>query len=151
MTVCGSPLSLSLLGVKRTCSLALHMSAFDPKRTLAVIAVMRFLARRLIAKQCACCTRNRCCSFLVLVGDAIYIIDEGDWYQSETIMRSSNFLKRTPKRKKMRVINFKEYRAEAQAAHKLAYERMFGSHGAASPVRRIDPITGEIIGTIKSH
>ena len=33
MTVCGSPLSWSLLGVKRTCLFASHMSAFDPKRT----------------------------------------------------------------------------------------------------------------------
>src|SRR5262245_61413239 len=34
MAVCGSPLSRSLLGVKRTCPLALNMSAYDPKRTL---------------------------------------------------------------------------------------------------------------------
>jgi len=33
MTVCGNPLSRSLLGVKRTCLFALHMSTFDPKRT----------------------------------------------------------------------------------------------------------------------
>src|SRR5215471_2374682 len=33
MSFCGSPLLRSLLGVKRTCSCALHMSAFDPKRT----------------------------------------------------------------------------------------------------------------------
>src|SRR5215475_8644526 len=36
MTVCGSPLSRSLLGVKRTCLCALHMSAYDPKQTSAV-------------------------------------------------------------------------------------------------------------------
>src|SRR6516165_665578 len=36
MPVCESPLSRSLLGVKRTCLSALHMSAFDPKRTSAV-------------------------------------------------------------------------------------------------------------------
>src|SRR5262245_25918572 len=35
MTVCGSPLLRSLSGVKRTCRCAAHMSAFDPKRTLA--------------------------------------------------------------------------------------------------------------------
>src|SRR5262245_5398870 len=35
MTVCGSSHSRSLLGVKRTCPFALHMSAFDPKRTWA--------------------------------------------------------------------------------------------------------------------
>src|SRR5262245_55560492 len=33
MAVCGCPLSRSLLGVKRTSSVALHMSANDPKRT----------------------------------------------------------------------------------------------------------------------
>jgi len=33
MTFAGSPLSRSLLGVKRTSLFALHMSAFDPKRT----------------------------------------------------------------------------------------------------------------------
>ena len=33
ITVCGNPLSRSLSGVKRTCPFALHMSAFDPKRT----------------------------------------------------------------------------------------------------------------------
>ena len=34
MTFCGSPLSRSLLGVKRTWLIAAHMSANDPKRTL---------------------------------------------------------------------------------------------------------------------
>src|SRR5262245_36619333 len=33
MTFAGSPLSRSLLGVKRTWGSAPHMSAFDPKRT----------------------------------------------------------------------------------------------------------------------
>jgi hypothetical protein len=33
MTLCGNPLSRSLLGVKRTWVVAAHMSAFDPKRT----------------------------------------------------------------------------------------------------------------------
>src|SRR5262247_775499 len=33
MTLCGNPLLRSLLGVHRTCPFALHMSAFDPKRT----------------------------------------------------------------------------------------------------------------------
>jgi hypothetical protein len=33
MADCGSPLSRSLLGVKRTWPVALHMSAYDPKRT----------------------------------------------------------------------------------------------------------------------
>jgi hypothetical protein len=34
MTVCGNPLSRSLLGVKPTSLFAAHMSACDPKRTL---------------------------------------------------------------------------------------------------------------------
>jgi len=33
MTYCKSPLSWSLLGARRTCPFALHMSAFHPKRT----------------------------------------------------------------------------------------------------------------------
>jgi hypothetical protein len=33
MTFCENPLSRSLLGAKRTCPFALHMSANDPKRT----------------------------------------------------------------------------------------------------------------------
>src|SRR6476659_11022233 len=33
MTVCANPLLRSLLGAKRTCPFALHMSANDPKRT----------------------------------------------------------------------------------------------------------------------
>jgi hypothetical protein len=32
MTLCGNPLSRSLSGVKRTCLIAAHMSASDPKR-----------------------------------------------------------------------------------------------------------------------
>jgi hypothetical protein len=41
------------------------------------------------------------------------------------------------------------YRAEASAEFKRAYERRFGSQGGASPVRRIDPVTGEVIEVIK--
>jgi hypothetical protein len=40
-------------------------------------------------------------------------------------------------------------RAEANAAFKRSYERLFGSQGAASPVRKIDPVTGEVIAIIK--
>jgi len=41
------------------------------------------------------------------------------------------------------------YRAEAKAAFKRAYEQLFGSQGGASPVRKIDPATGEVIAIIK--
>jgi hypothetical protein len=40
-------------------------------------------------------------------------------------------------------------RAEAKAAFKRAYEHLFGSQGGASPVRKIDPVTGELIAIIK--
>jgi hypothetical protein len=33
MTLCGNPLLRSLSGVKRTWLFAVHMSAYDPKRT----------------------------------------------------------------------------------------------------------------------
>jgi hypothetical protein len=42
-----------------------------------------------------------------------------------------------------------EYRREATAAFKLAREQFFGSQGAASPVRMIDPKTGEVIVAAK--
>jgi hypothetical protein len=40
-------------------------------------------------------------------------------------------------------------RAKANAAYRRAYEQLFGSQGGASPVRRIDPRTGEVIAIIK--
>ena len=39
---------------------------------------------------------------------------------------------------------------EANAAFKRANEQVFGSQGAASPVRKIDLVTGEVIAIIKS-
>jgi hypothetical protein len=41
------------------------------------------------------------------------------------------------------------YRKKANAAFKRAREQFFGSQGAASPVRKIDPKTGEVIATIQ--
>src|SRR5262249_16397560 len=41
---------MSLLGVKRTCPFAMHMAAFDPKRTLAELHVRRC--------QCASLSRH---------------------------------------------------------------------------------------------
>ena len=40
-------------------------------------------------------------------------------------------------------------RAKTNAAFKRAYEQLFGSQGGASPVRKIDPVTGEVIAIIK--
>ena len=42
------------------------------------------------------------------------------------------------------------YRKLAKAAFKQALENKFGSHGAASAVRRIDPKTGKIIEEVRS-
>jgi hypothetical protein len=39
-------------------------------------------------------------------------------------------------------------RTTASVEFKRAYERLFGSQGAASPVRKIDPVTGEVIAVI---
>jgi hypothetical protein len=41
------------------------------------------------------------------------------------------------------------YRGEATIAYKRAFEQLFGSQGAASPVRRIDPVTGRVVEIIK--
>jgi hypothetical protein len=40
------------------------------------------------------------------------------------------------------------YRKKANAAFKRAREQLFGSQGAASPVRKIDPVTGGVIAVI---
>ena len=55
-----------------------------------------------------------------------------------------------PKRtRKTRAKQAPGYRKKANAAFQRAYEQLFGSQGAASPVRKIDPVTGEVIGIIK--
>ena len=52
MTLRGNPLSRSLLGAKRTCSFALHMSANDPKRTLFASSCRREAACEGESSQC---------------------------------------------------------------------------------------------------
>jgi hypothetical protein len=44
---------------------------------------------------------------------------------------------------------FGAYRASARAAHKRALEQQYGTLGPASPVRRIDPVTGRVIEIIQ--
>ena len=41
------------------------------------------------------------------------------------------------------------YRKKAKVAFTRALEQLYGSQGAASPVRKIDPKTGEVIATIQ--
>jgi hypothetical protein len=60
-------------------------------------------------------------------------------------MRPSLLYKKKSTRKKRKF----GARAEANAAFKRANEQLFGSQGAASPVRKIDPVTGEVIAIIK--
>src|SRR5215475_14374758 len=61
MTVCGCPLSRSLLGVKQTSLFAAHMSAFDPKRTFQ----QQILNRPLQSSA------NSCPSLTLPVGHAV--------------------------------------------------------------------------------
>jgi hypothetical protein len=63
--------------------------------------------------------------------------------RSTRLYRKTRTRKTAPKRKP-------GYRAEAKAEFKRAYERLYGSKGAASPVRKIDPATGEVIGIINA-
>jgi len=63
-------------------------------------------------------------------------------------MRPSKILKSGHKRKARAKGNPLDYRAHAAKEFAQAFERLFGSQGAASPVRRIDPITGNVIETL---
>ena len=59
-------------------------------------------------------------------------------------MRPSLLYKKKPRKKRK-----PGARAEASAAFKRANEQLFGSQGGASPVRKINPVTGEVIAIIK--
>jgi hypothetical protein len=52
------------------------------------------------------------------------------------------------KRRFRRIRQSPGYRSAAAAAFKRALERYYGSQGAASPVRKIDPVTGEVIAIL---
>ncbi|MGC2822860.1 MAG: hypothetical protein WA322_01225 [Pseudolabrys sp.] len=43
------------------------------------------------------------------------------------------------------------YRRAAKLAFNRARERSYGSQGAASPVRKIDPVTGEVIAILEQR
>ena len=49
-----------LLGVKRTCSFALQMSAFDPKRTFQSGRLMFVLDERRVDSRCRNCGKRGC-------------------------------------------------------------------------------------------
>ena len=63
-------------------------------------------------------------------------------------MRTTVILKKTYRRKKGSR-TFKKYRSEAAAEYKRAFDKLFGSQGAASPVRKIDPATGKVVAIIE--
>jgi hypothetical protein len=63
-------------------------------------------------------------------------------------MKPTKLFKKTPKKRRRPPI---KKTAAANAEYQRARERLlFGTLGAASPVRRIDPITGEVIAVIDS-
>jgi hypothetical protein len=62
-------------------------------------------------------------------------------------MRRSNFL--GTKKILRKQSNGKAYRRAAKEARRRALERIYGSLGAASSVRKIDPVTGKVIAIIE--
>jgi hypothetical protein len=64
-------------------------------------------------------------------------------------MRSATVLKKTHRRKKGSKPS-RKYRSTAAAEYQRAFEKTkYGSLGAASPVRKIDPTTGKVVAIIK--
>src|SRR5215471_14153455 len=67
---------------------------------------------------------------------------------SSSLPRRSRFFTSSKKRH-ARPGGWAKYKQSAATEYKRAEERMrFGSQGAASPVRKIDPVTGEVIAII---
>jgi len=66
-------------------------------------------------------------------------------------MRSSNFFKRAARRQKKKKEpgnGFRNHQKLAAAERERSIARLFGSQGAASAVRKIDPKTGKVIAVI---
>jgi hypothetical protein len=58
---------------------------------------------------------------------------------------ASSYSKKSHRRKKGSKVS-RGYRSEAAAEYRRALEKnLFGSQGAASPVRKIDPATGKVV------
>jgi hypothetical protein len=61
------------------------------------------------------------------------------------MVRPTNIFNKT-RRQKYKIGNYRAYKQRAAADYKQALERdLLGSSGAASPVRKIDPVTGAVI------
>jgi hypothetical protein len=64
-------------------------------------------------------------------------------------MKPTRLFKKTPNKERRPAV--KKRAADVRAEYQQARERrLFGSLGAASPVRRIDPKTGEVIEILES-
>ena len=70
--------------------------------------------------------------------------------RNRCLMASSQFLGKNKGRQK-RIRNSNDYRSTARAEYKRAVEKEFGSQGAASSVKRIDPATGKVIEIINQR
>jgi hypothetical protein len=64
--------------------------------------------------------------------------------------RASLLFQRRQSRTAKKKQTFAEYRTLANKRRQEAEQRAFGSLGAASPVRKIDPVSGAVIGVIKT-
>jgi hypothetical protein len=64
--------------------------------------------------------------------------------------RPTNIFNKTRRRTKSPVANKRAYKRQSVVEYEQAIERLkFGSLGAASPVRKIDPATGAVMEILK--
>ena len=62
---------------------------------------------------------------------------------------SKIFNKKTRRRKEHQAANLRVYKRQAASEYKKALDKLlYGSLGGASPVRRIDPKTGDVVAVI---
>jgi hypothetical protein len=61
----------------------------------------------------------------------------------------SKIFNKTRRRKERRAANLRVYKRQAASEYKKALDKLlYGSLGGASPVRRIDPKTGDVVAVI---
>jgi hypothetical protein len=63
--------------------------------------------------------------------------------------RPTNIFNKSRRRKEDRAANSRAYKRQAASEYKKALDKfLYGSLGGASPVRRIDPKTGDVVAVI---